>query len=233
MASAILSDKRQAAAGMHGGETSISSVRPFASSSPRHLDIAARPGEAVDGAGRAAEAATEADLAASASSPPTSPPYWLNSSVQHGQRSTSNLSVDSVLPAGAITLCDNDTTEGNDRSDACWAKSVEIVDYTTVNGSTTNIGAFVVWIVKVETLTGSYMNIRKRYSEFDELRRQLVLSFPNYAAAMPVLPPKSIISRFRPTFLEKRRAGLQYFLNCIILNPEFSGSPVLKEFLFA
>lgn len=97
------------------------------------------------------------------------------------------------------------------------------------------------------------MNIRKRYSEFDEFRSRLILSFPNSEAAVPPLPPKSVISKFRPTFLEKRRAGLQYFLklvliipqlnlsvlttlcyrSCILLNPEFSGSPVLKDFLFS
>ena len=93
------------------------------------------------------------------------------------------------------------------------------------------------------------MNIRKRYSEFDDLRRRLVYTFPNFEAAVPGLPPKSVISKFRPRFLEKRRAGLQYFLkyvgpfksllctltdspSCILLNPEFSGSPVLKDFLF-
>lgn len=62
------------------------------------------------------------------------------------------------------------------------------------------------------------MNIRKRYSEFDEFRRQLVQSFPNSEAAMPALPPKSVISRFRPRFLEKRRAGLQYFLKWVYEN---------------
>lgn len=99
------------------------------------------------------------------------------------------------------------------------------------------------------------MNIRKRYSEFDDFRSQLIQSFPNFEAAVPPLPPKSVISKFRPQFLEKRRAGLQYFLkyyspniifathrlltdgrslsSCILLNPEFSGSPVLKDFLFA
>ncbi|KAH7156548.1 Phox homologous domain-containing protein [Dactylonectria macrodidyma] len=161
----------------------------------------------------------------------TSPPYWVNS---HGhQRNISSVSVESVLPAGAITLRDNETSDDNDRNAACWAKSVEISDYTIVNGSATNIGAFVVWNIRVETLHGSYMNIRKRYSEFDEFRNQLVLTFPGFEAAVPVIPPKSVISKFRPKFLEKRRAGLQYFLNCILLNPEFSGSPVLKEFLFA
>ncbi|PNY26769.1 PX domain-containing protein YPT35 [Tolypocladium capitatum] len=177
----------------------------------------------------------EAHMAGSSTpspSPVASPPYWLNPGAHTHQRSTSSLSADSALPAGAITLRDNDTSEPDDRNAACWAKSVEIVAYTTVNGSATNIGAFVVWTVRVETLNGSYMNIRKRYSEFDELRRQLIQSFPSFEAAVPELPPKSVISRFRPKFLDRRRAGLQYFLNCIMLNPEFSGSPVLKGFLF-
>ncbi|KAL2143564.1 hypothetical protein VTI28DRAFT_10350 [Corynascus sepedonium] len=122
---------------------------------------------------------------------------------------------------------------GRDRNRACWARSVQVTDYVMVNGSTTNIGAFVVWIIKVETLNGARINIRKRYSEFDDLRRRLVQTFPGFEAAVPALPPKSVLKRFHPRFLEKRRAGLQYFLNCILLNPEFSGSPVLKEFLFS
>jgi len=56
------------------------------------------------------------------------------------------------------------------------------------------------------------MNICKRYSEFDDLRVGLLQTFPKFKAAMPELPPKSVISKFRPRFLEKRRAGLQYFL---------------------
>lgn len=56
------------------------------------------------------------------------------------------------------------------------------------------------------------MNIRKRYSEFDDFRNHLIQSFPDFEAAMPPLPPKGVISKFRPHFLDKRRAGLQYFL---------------------
>lgn len=63
------------------------------------------------------------------------------------------------------------------------------------------------------------MNIRKRYSEFDDFRSQLIQTFPNFEAAVPPLPPKSVISKFRPRFLEKRRAGLQYFLKYDILTP--------------
>ncbi|GAB1310050.1 PX domain-containing protein ypt35 [Madurella fahalii] len=192
----------------------------------------------------------------------SSPPYWTHThssqlqqsrQLQSGHaRAVSSASAESVLPPGAITLQDNERDDedeeedgyrrrssnssevyGRDRNRACWARSVQVTDYVLVNGSATNIGAFVVWIIRVETLNGSYMNIRKRYSEFDDLRRRLVQTFPNFEAAVPVLPPKSVLNRFRSKFLEKRRAGLQYFLNCILLNPEFSGSPVLKEFLFS
>ena len=56
------------------------------------------------------------------------------------------------------------------------------------------------------------MSIRKRYSEFDDFRRRLVQTFPNFEAAVPPLPPKSVISKFRPPFLETRRSELQYCL---------------------
>ncbi|KAK8132434.1 Phox homologous domain-containing protein [Apiospora kogelbergensis] len=185
-------------------------------------------------------------------SPVTSPPYWLMQSGgggggfssgggfesgSHGYRPINRhqrgASVDSI-PLGGITLQDNENDDLlDDRNRGCWAQSVEVSDYVVVNGSATNIGAFVVWNIRVQTLNGSYMNIRKRYSEFDDLRCRLMRTFPNFEAAVPELPPKSLISKFRPRFLEKRRAGLQYFLHCIMLNPEFSGSPVLKEFLFS
>lgn len=72
-----------------------------------------------------------------------------------------------------------------------------------------------------------------RYSEFDDLRRKLLMTFPNSGGAMPPLPPKSLFcklrfalrifcsglmfeaDKFRPSFLEKRRAGLAYFLKCV------------------
>ncbi|KAK2073746.1 hypothetical protein P8C59_007998 [Phyllachora maydis] len=178
----------------------------------------------------------------------SSPPYWQHTHNQVGGGwNGSSLSVDSVLP-GAIMLQDNEQAEGEggvsddareagagpgasyarDRNRACWARSVEVTDSVLVNGSTTNIGAFVVWNIR-----GSDMNIRKRYSSFDDFRKQLIQTFPSFEAAVPDLPPKSLVSRLRPSFLEKRRVGLQYFLNCILLNPQFSGSPILKDFLFS
>lgn len=154
------------------------------------------------------------------------PPYWR----QH-QRADSTASLDNLRPP-PITLEDH-TEVPSEQSSALWAKSVTIHDYTIVSGSRTGIGAYVVWNCTVETLDGGPMIIRKRYSEFDDLRQRLVKTFPNSAAAVPPLPPKSMISRFQPNFLERRREGLSYFLNCVLLNPEFSGSPVLKEFVFS
>lgn len=231
-------------------------------SRPSHDDEPERPALFPEDDDNASEASIPSDAAADQVISPTVsiPPYWSHSRDQqqnHLQahtpghtRAVSTASAESVLPPGAITLQDNERDDeddnehpsrrsnsselyGRDRNRACWARSVQVTDHVLVNGSTTNIGAFVVWNIRVETLNGSRMNIRKRYSEFDDLRRRLVQTFPNFEAAVPALPPKSVLKRFHPRFLEKRRAGLQYFLNCILLNPEFSGSPVLKEFLFS
>lgn len=161
-------------------------------------------------------------------SPVTTPPYW----VQSHQRSFSNISIESIV-AGAITLQDNE--DGQDtKSKFCWAKSVHIEDHVVINERRTGIGAFVVWNITVETLRvnnshifgstkryadsikGSSFRIRKRFSEFDDLRQKLLQTFPNSEGAMPPLPPKSVISKFRPRFLENRRVGLQYFLKFVL-----------------
>jgi len=77
------------------------------------------------------------------------------------------------------------------------------------------------------------MVIRKRYSEFDQLRCKLVKAFPqSTSSSLPPLPPKSALYKFRPKFLEKRREGLAYFLNCVMLNPEYAGSVYVKDFIF-
>jgi len=78
------------------------------------------------------------------------------------------------------------------------------------------------------------MMIRKRYSEFCDLREKLQQAFPQSTSkSLPSLPPKSAIYKFRPKFLERRRAGLAYFLTCVMLNPEYAGSDLVKDFIFA
>lgn len=155
-----------------------------------------------------------------------SPPYWLH------QRSVSSATQASVDRSSPIVLEDNTQPDSPSQS-SLWAKSISIDDYVIVKGSPTGLGAYVVWNCKVQTLDGGPMTIRKRYSEFEALRESLVKSFPQSTQdSLPPLPPKSAIYKFRRQFLEKRRQGLAYFLTCVMLNPEYAGSDMVKEFLF-
>jgi hypothetical protein len=93
-------------------------------------------------------------------SPVTSPPYWsARSSQDHPPghaRTVSSASADSLTaPRLGITLRDNENSSVDDRGSACWARSVQVTDYVVVNGGATNFGAFVVWNIRVETLTVS------------------------------------------------------------------------------
>lgn len=155
------------------------------------------------------------------------PPYW-----QHN-RTASYATVASSDRAPAITLQDN-TDSQSLKHTQLWAKSITIDDYVIVKGSATGIGAYVVWICRVETLDGSPLTIRKRYSEFDELRNKLAVAFPQTSnTSLPPLPPKSAIYKFRKKFLEKRRQGLAYFLNCVMLDPQYATSDLVKDFIFS
>ncbi|KAL4923462.1 uncharacterized protein BDV17DRAFT_242906 [Aspergillus undulatus] len=153
------------------------------------------------------------------------PPYW---SHHRNASRTSQFSTDGGPP---ITLEDHTEDPNSETSRGLWAKSVTIDDHVVVQGKT-GIGAYVVWNCKIRTLEGGTITVRMRYSEFDDLRHKLVKSFPHAKNALPSLPPKSVVYKFRPKFLESRRVGLEYFLNCVLLNPEFSSSPIVKDILF-
>ncbi|BCR90736.1 uncharacterized protein ACHE_60622A [Aspergillus chevalieri] len=153
------------------------------------------------------------------------PPYWTHS---RNPSRTSQMSVEQPL---GITLEDHTADPDSETSRGLWAQSVSVEDHAVVQGKS-GVGAYVVWSCRIQTLDGGPIVIRMRYSEFDTLRRQLLQSFPHAKNALPALPPKSVLFRFRPAFLESRRIGLEYFLNCVLLNPEFSGSPIVKDFLF-
>ncbi|KAJ5739368.1 hypothetical protein N7533_012152 [Penicillium manginii] len=152
------------------------------------------------------------------------PPWW-----QRHERNVSRASQSSLR--NTITLEDHTADPDSETSRGLWARNVAISDHCVVQGKT-GVGAYVVWNCVVQTLDGGPIVVRMRYSEFDDLRQRLVSSFPHAKSALPALPPKSVLFKFRPKFLENRRAGLEYFLNCVLLNPEFSSSPIVKDFLF-
>lgn len=118
------------------------------------------------------------DLAVLSPSSVTSPPYWSSHThnTQAGVTANANLSSESVVPPGAITLQDNEYDDGpdgsnvygRDRNRACWARSVQVRDYVLVNGSATNIGAFAVWNIRVETLNVGSSSLGSRLKGADD-----------------------------------------------------------------
>jgi len=167
-------------------------------------------------------------------SKPQAPPYW----TAH-QRTVSNVSYCSVhnkFKRAPIKLHDNTASTNPETENIVWAQYATI-DSSTMITSAKNLGewaptSYVAYDITIETLDSGSIHISKRYSEFDELRQRLLLTFPLSEGAMPELPPKAVMSKFRPKFLEKRRDGLSHFLNWILLNPEFAGSRALKDWIF-
>ncbi|KAF3391470.1 PX domain-containing protein YPT35 [Penicillium rolfsii] len=154
------------------------------------------------------------------------PPFW-----QRHERTISRASLSSLAQSRIIRLEDHTADPDSETSRGLWAKSVAIDDHVVVQGKS-GVGSYVVWNCRIQTLDGGPITVRMRYSEFDDLRQRLESAFPHARNALPALPPKSVLFKFRPKFLESRRVGLEYFLNCVLLNPEFSSSPIVKDFLF-
>lgn len=68
----------------------------------------------------------------------------------------------------------------------------------------------------------------RRYNHFDELRREMVKTFPE----LPEMPPKSIFrSRFSPSFKADRDARLRYLLLCAVSSDPLASCPALRNFL--
>jgi hypothetical protein len=86
----------------------------------------------------------------------SAPAFW---STRHA-RSASYHSLAHTTGHGPIQLEDH-SEDQHEQSQACWARSVTVDDYTVVSG-TSGIGAYVVWHCTVSTLEGGDMNIRKR-----------------------------------------------------------------------
>ena len=149
--------------------------------------------------------------------PVVSPPYWQLSQPSRGratsaasQASTINTSV--AGRPGRILLEDNTSPLPLGVRSPLWARVVRIPEYAVVAGTIRGVGDYVVWLCHVDTLDGGTIVLRKRYSEFETLRAELALTFRATGPSLPVLPPKSVLYKFRAAFLEKRRRGLEYFL---------------------
>lgn len=76
------------------------------------------------------------------------PPYWRH---HRNASRASQTSIDTAISKPAITLEDHTEDPNSDTSRGLWAKSVTIDDHVVVHGKT-GVGAYVVWICKIEML---------------------------------------------------------------------------------
>ncbi len=96
----------------------------------------------------------------------------------------------------------------------------------------------VTYAISTTTILDSYaasaMVVRRRFQDFVWLQRRLGEDFP--FAILPPLPDKHRMEyftgdRFAPEFLERRRLGLQHYLDRVTRHPVLQTSPALKAFL--
>ncbi|KAI8975182.1 Phox homologous domain-containing protein, partial [Mycotypha africana] len=77
------------------------------------------------------------------------------------------------------------------------------------------------------------ITVRKRYSDFVELKESLMKEYPTLRKTIPNLPPKKVVGKFTPSFVEQRRKELEYFFKYIVLHPTLGGSSIVKQWIIA
>ncbi|KAI5476986.1 Phox-like protein [Pseudohyphozyma bogoriensis] len=78
---------------------------------------------------------------------------------------------------------------------------------------------------------GATIRTLKRYSAFVKLRNDLMRTFPRLKYLIPPLPPKSGFAKFRPSFLERRRQQLCYWLTIVLLHPQTGCSGIVRAWV--
>lgn len=81
------------------------------------------------------------------------------------------------------------------------------------------------------TDTRTKVTVDRRFKHFTWLHEQLVRIHPHFM--IPQLPGKQVSGRFEQEFVERRRRGLQRFLDRIAKHPVLGSSAVLLHFLTA
>ena len=78
------------------------------------------------------------------------PPYWSH------RRYESYASIENPKPA-PITLEDH-TEDLGEHTGSCWARGVSVDSYVIIGGTVPNVGKFVVWNCKIDTLDVSSLS---------------------------------------------------------------------------
>ncbi|CAG8569973.1 4845_t:CDS:2 [Acaulospora morrowiae] len=93
----------------------------------------------------------------------------------------------------------------------------------------TGYGSYIAYTCTVKGQEGANIVARKRYSDFIRLRSQLIKAQPKYKKLIPCLPPKRVVGKFMPEFIERRRKDLEYFLSYILLHPVLGSTMVVRR----
>ncbi|CAO3615241.1 unnamed protein product [Cunninghamella echinulata] len=92
-------------------------------------------------------------------------------------------------------------------------------------------GSYICYSCTVFSNKGTPITVRKRYSDFVEIRQRLVKQYPHLKSSIPKLPPKKVVGKFTPTFVEQRRRDLEYFFKYIFLHPTLGSSTIVKQWI--
>ncbi|KDE06177.1 hypothetical protein MVLG_03459 [Microbotryum lychnidis-dioicae p1A1 Lamole] len=110
-----------------------------------------------------------------------------------------------------------------------FARDVRITGFHPVGSQ--NAGGFVVFEIEIFTPQGTLIKLNKRYSAFVRLRADLVREYPHFRGWVPRLPPKNSLAKYRPSFLDRRRAQLAYWLTTILLHPEAGRCALVRQWV--
>lgn len=92
-------------------------------------------------------------------------------------------------------------------------------------------GSYICYNCTILSDKGPPITVRKRYSDFVDLREELVRSFPRLKKSIPKLPPKKVVGKFTPSFVEQRRRDLEYFFKYVALHPTLGRSPTVTHWI--
>ncbi|KAG2207250.1 hypothetical protein INT46_008868 [Mucor plumbeus] len=92
-------------------------------------------------------------------------------------------------------------------------------------------GSYICYSCTILSDKGAPITVRKRYSDFVELREELIKQYPTMKRSIPKLPPKKVVGKFTPAFVEQRRRDLEYFFKYVVLHPTLGASPIVRHWI--
>ncbi|CAG8671371.1 3418_t:CDS:2, partial [Ambispora leptoticha] len=119
---------------------------------------------------------------------------------------------------------------GRDKPTHLFAEEVTVGNPLRVG---VGYGSYIVYTCTIRGQEGANIVARKRYSDFVQLRAQLIKAQPSYKKLIPKLPPKKVVGKFGPEFIERRRSELEYFLTYVLLHPILGATPGVRRWFMS